>query len=268
MIATGLIVGLVALTFLLAAFWVVPKLRLGNVVFDSLPDIPKPFGYKMSWLAVRTEDTDGLVRMLGLVAPEPSNWNSGIGAVYDDQLSDYQVFVTPPVRGWTFVIGLSLPHPVGESLVDKLTPLLVNLGNRFGDVQYFFSYPLIDFFAWARGTNGRVVRAFAISDEGVIWNRGRITQVEKELGLTLFELRGVRSRSGDAGGEMVLYPTEEHVMRVAADWGLDPSTLDKQEALPALGVVGIAPSAWRAARANKGQKTGSTRRSDNKRSAA
>ena len=253
MVITGMIAGLIALALLLVVVRLAPQLQSRQVVFGREPDTPKAFGYKMSWLAVRTKDTDALVGMLGLVTPEPCNWNSGIGAVYDRKLGDYHVFVSPPIDGWSFVVGLSIPHPTRASLVDKLTPLLVNLGNRFGDVQYFFNYPLIDFFAWARGSKGRVVRAFAICDEGVVWNKGQITRVEKHLGLKLFELRGVRSRRGDAGGELIFYPTEDQVLRLAGDWGLDPSRIEEKETTPALGVIGLAPSAWRAELAKEGQ---------------
>ena len=80
------------------------------------------------------------------------------------------------MRGWTFVVGLPLPHPVGRGFVDKCTPMLVDLGGRFEEVQYFFSYPPIDYYAWARVKDGRLVRAFAVSDEGIVWNKGRATQ--------------------------------------------------------------------------------------------
>ena len=79
------------------------------------------------------------------------------------------------LSGWTFVVGLSLPYPVGRSFVDKCTPMLLRLGAEFIEVQYFFSYPPIDFFAWARIVHGRLIRAFAIGDEGTIWNRGNVS---------------------------------------------------------------------------------------------
>ena len=125
-------------------------------------------------------------------------------------------------------MGLSLPHPVGRGFVDKSTPLLVDLGGRFAEVQYFFSYPPIDFYAWARVRDGRLVRAFAVTDEGIVWNKGRTSKEERGLGLKLFELRGVQGRKGDAGGELILHPTEDHVMRLAHRWSLDPTTLDAE----------------------------------------
>jgi hypothetical protein len=234
-----------------AAFWLARQSAERRVVFEMTPDRPCAFGCSMSWLAVRSADANDILEALGLVEPAPCNWNSGIGAVYDPRLGAGHVFVTPPVRGWTFVVGLALPHPVGRGFVDKSTPMLVDLGGRFSEVQYFFSYPPIDYYAWARVRDGRLVRAFAVTDEGIVWNKGRTTKEERGLGLKLFELRGVQGRSGDAGGELILHPTEDHVMRLAHRWSTDPTTLDATAAAPALGYVAQAPVAWRSERIRK-----------------
>lgn len=238
-------------TIAIAALVLLPRMREERIVFDIMPDRPVPFGYKMSWLALHTDDTSRVVDMIGLANPRPCNWQSGVGTVYDGDLGDSHVFVSPPVDGWTFVIGLPLPHPTGSGFADKCTPLLLELGKTIADVQYFFTYPLIDFYAWVRVKDARLVRAFAIGDAGIVWNKGRTTREEKALGLRLFELRGVRARKGDAGGEMILYPTEDHVMRIARGWSLDPTALDQAQSQAALGYVGMAPLAWRPERLRK-----------------
>ncbi len=242
---------LLALTIAIAACVLAPRIAEGRVVFDIAPDRPAPFGFKMAWIAIRTRDTERVLDVLGLVEPQPCNWRSGIGTVYDDRLGENHVFVSPPVNGWSFVVGLPLPYPVGRSFVDKCTPLLLDLGSEFIEVQYYFSYPLIDFFAWARIIDGKLVRAFAIGDEGIIWNKGKPSKDEKSLGLKLFELRGVRGRKGDAGGELILYPTEEHVMRLASRWSLDPTRIDAVAAAPATGFIAYAPVTWRPERMRK-----------------
>jgi hypothetical protein len=205
----------------------------------------------MAWLAIRSREPEAVIEALRLREAEPCNWNSGIGSVYDDRVGATHVFVTPPVRGWVFVVGLPLPHPVGRGFVDKCTPLLVDLGGRFPEAQYFFSYPPIDYYAWARVRDGRLVRAFAVSDEGIVWNKGRTSKEERGLGLKLFELRGVRGRKGDAGGELILHPTEDHVMRLAHRWSIDPTTLGAEQAPEALGTIALAPQAWRSERQRK-----------------
>jgi hypothetical protein len=178
---------MVSLTIAIAARVLAPRLSEGRVHFARSPDRPAAFGYKMAWLAVRSRDTAAVVEELGLIAPQACNWRSGIGTVYDNRLGNDHIFVSPPVNGWTFVVGLALPYPVGRTFVDKCTPLLDRLGSRFVEVQYFFAYPPVDLFAWARLLEGRVVRAFAITDTGIVWNKGRTTKEERALGLKLFD---------------------------------------------------------------------------------
>lgn len=242
------IAGLIGVTVALAV-WMSMQSSAPNIVFGRDPDLPTPFGRNMAWLAVRTENTAGLAKNLGLTDRASANWDSGLGTIYDGALGETRIYVSPPVDGWTFVAGLSLPHPVGKSFVDKLTPLMLRLSGDYEEVQYFFTYPLIDFFAWARVSNGRLTRAFAVSDEGILWNKGRITKQERALGLKLFDLRGVKGRKGDAGGEIVLYPTEEHVMQIARGWSVDPCVVDQYDAMPGLGIIAQAPISWKAERA-------------------
>ncbi len=222
-----------------------------RVVFADVPDGPAAFGCSMAWLAVRSDDPMELVEALRLEQPSLCNWNSGIGAVYDDWLGATRVFVSPPVDGWVFAVGLALPHPVGTGFIDKCTPLLVDLGGRFAETQYYFTYPPIDYYAWAKVKDGRLVRAFAVSDEGIVWNKGRPSREERSLGLKLFELRGVRGRKGDAGGELILHPTEDHVLRLASRWGIDPTTLNAGHAPAGLGLITLAPQGWRTERIRK-----------------
>jgi len=222
-----------------------------RIYFAQAPDGPCAFGCSMAWLAVRSDDPLEVIDALQLEDASACNWNSGIGAVYDDWLGATRVYVSPPVEGWVFAVGLSLPHPLGGGFADKCTPLLVDLGRRFSEAQYFFSYPPIDYYAWARVKDGRLVRAFAVSDEGIVWNKGRPSREERSLGLKLFELRGVRGRKGDAGGEMILHPTEDHVLRLASSWSIDPTTLHVSHAPAALGYIATAPYRWRTERTRK-----------------
>lgn len=249
MILTILI--MVIATVAVAALKLAPRIAHGRVVYPTTPDKPVAFGYQMAWLAIRTRDTAAVVEALGLDAPQPCNWNSGLGTVYDARLGQNHVFVSPPVNGWTFVVGLPLPQPMGRSFADKATPLLVDLGGRFVEVQFFIAFPPVDLFAWARLIDGRLVRAFAIGDEGIIWSKGKTTKEERALGLKLFELRGVRDRRGDAGGPLILHPTEDHVMQVARKWSLDPTKLGPKSGPEGMGLIARAPIRWRVERLKK-----------------
>jgi len=246
-----LAIAIMILVTVVAAFWLAPHMAEGRVLFDQAPDRPRAFGYKMAWLAIRTENTQSVVDLLGLEGAVPCNWNSGIGSVYDDRLGDDHVFVSPPVSGWTFVVGISLPHPTGRGFADKCTPFLLSLGRCFPEVQYFFSFPPIDFFSWVRVVDAKLVRGFAIGDEGVVWNKGRTTAEERALGLKLFELRGVKERKGDAGGALILHPTEEHVMRLAHAWSIDPIRIEGLGLSAARGFIAVVPQSWRPERLRK-----------------
>ena len=245
MLEIAIIFALIAATVGAAAFLLAPRMPPEPVVYATEPDRPKAFGYRMAWLAIRTRDTGRVIESLGLTDTFSANWNNGIGTVYAEDCDDATIFVSPPVNGWTFVVGLALPQPLGKSFVDKTTPLLLDLGNRFIEVQYYLAYPDLDAFAWVRVIDGRLARAYAINDVGVIWNKGRQTKDEKTLGTKLYEMRGVMKKAGDAAGELVLYPTEQHIMKLAAKWSLDPTEIENLVALPGLGTLGKAPSHWR-----------------------
>lgn len=221
---------------------------------DPLPDAPFAFGHETCWLAIRTDHTVGVVESLKLAAPRLANWKQGLGAVQDPRTADTEVFVSPPVEGWTFVIGLALPQPMGPSFEDKVRPLLARLARRYPDVQYFLNFPMFDYFAWQRLRDGKFVRVFAATDEGVVLNKGVPTPEERSLGLKLFELRGVRDRHGDAGGELLLHPTEDHVLTLARAWSLDPTRISDGMIVEGLGYVGRAPAAWKPQRMG-GRKT-------------
>ena len=239
------IILLVVLTAAAGGFLLAPRIAASRTTYDYAPDTPRAFGRNMAWLAIRTRDTARVLGVLGLGATERSNWRCGIGAVYDAAESDGQIYVSPPVNGWTFVVGLALPQPLGRAFADRSTPFLLELGKQFIEVQYYLTCPAIDYYAWARIVDGKFARAFAVSDEAVLWNKGRPGKDEKALGLQSFELRGVSGRQGDAGGALLLHPTEDHVIRLAARWSLDPTKLDSAAVAPALGVIGLAPPAWR-----------------------
>jgi hypothetical protein len=249
------VVVLIVSTVVIAAVTMLPKIQTRRLVLDTGTDGPCPFGPSMAWLAIRTHDQPGVVDALGLAEPTPANWASGVGTVYDLALGSNRVFVSPPIDGWVLAVGPGLPLPQGPLFVDKVTPFLDGLVGRFGEVQMFAAFPEIDLFCWCRVRPARTRRAvtgtpdrlFAIADSGVILDRGKTTPEERALGLHLYELRGVRGRRGDAGGELIMHPTEEHVMRLAGAWSLNPTLLTANHATAngAPGIVGLTPPGWR-----------------------
>jgi hypothetical protein len=242
------VISLVVLTTLIAGTVLAPRLLPRRIVLDEAPDGPRPFGRELSWLAIKTRDTSRVVEVLQLSDLSPANWNSGLGAVYDRELSDAFVFVSPPLHGWTIVAGVALPLPAGGSLIDKMSPLLQRLAARFSEAQYFATFPVIDFYAWARWEKGRKRRAFAIGEAGIVWADGRLTPDERNLGLSFIELRGIKDRQGDIGGALDLYPTERHVLGVAGAWSLNPLAVAASDADAGVGWIARVPQSWRAER--------------------
>lgn len=209
---------------------------------DRAPDKPIPFGYATAWLAVRTADTIRLIEALDLTQTVRASWKGGIAAAYDEARAGTHVFVSAPVAGWSFVIGLPLPQPAGPAYEDRAGQLLASLATEFADVQYYFTYPPLDLYGWSRWKDGRLVRAFAMGGEGVLWNAGRPTPEEKAAGLKLPAPGKHAARS--IWHDTHTYPGEEHVIRLAAEWSLDPTTIDRRDAVASLGYVGRAPAVW------------------------
>jgi hypothetical protein len=245
------VVVLVILTVVVAATIVVPRFLPHHIHLADIADPPRPFGSDMAWLAIRTEDTPAVAAALGLGRLRPANWSSGVGAIYDPEISGLHVFVSPAIKGWTLVAGESLPLPASDGFIDKLTPLLEGLASQFPSVQYFADFPIVDFYAWVRFEKKRRIRAFAIGEAGIVWQSGKPTPNERHLGLSFVEVRGIRERHGDLGGELQLHPTEEHVFAIAGGWSINPMAIGSLAAPSGVGWIAEAPRGWRPERNRK-----------------
>lgn len=188
-----------------------------------------PFGYRMAWLAVRTEDHARLAGILGLESGQPVGWNEGLAAIYAEE-RPMRVLVSRPLESWCFVVGLALPYPAGPRFVDRCTPLLETLAGVFPDVQLYLTLPEFDLYAWARYRDGKLVRAYAAGDEGGIWSKGEVTIEEVAAGL-------------EPGSGI----DEDRVIALAARWSLDPTALEGPAQRPALVSLLRAPTRWRLA---------------------
>ena len=232
-------------TIAVAALVLAPRQAQTRIVFDRKPDLPRPFGVRMSWIAIRTRDTPRVLSTLGLTGLEYANWATGLGTVYSPDLGDRYVYVTPPVNGWTFVVGPQLPQPLGDGFADNAMALLHTLGRQFVEVQYFLSYPSPDLYAWCRVVDGRVVRAYSSRATGQGWNLGKITREEKLLGLLEFAPRTARSRA--TANQRAAYQKlgEFHVHQMAGHWSIAPMRVKQGTAVAAVGIIGRPPAHWR-----------------------
>jgi len=239
MISVGIVLVIVACAGSWLARRIVRALFRGRHV---AADVPSPFGYRMAWVAVKTRDTARLIELLGLADFRAVSWSEGIGAVYHQKIGLRRVFVTPPVDGWSFVVSLGLPHPMGEAYVDQCGSLLAALSREFGPVQYYASVPTVGYFAWAWLDQGRIHRGFASGEDGVLWNRGAVTPQERAIGCAgLFDIREIGT---GAGAPKI---SEADVLQLAGQWSVDPTLLvDRGDLAAGIGYLAVVPSRWRA----------------------
>jgi hypothetical protein len=249
--------------------------QIGEVMpsFNQMPDKRQSFGYKVSWFAVRASDPAAVLDAFELEEATPANWESGLAAAYDDHC----VFVSPPVSGWILAVSSSWSYPVAiESLSEsqhdigrRFEVLFSRLMKRFDDVQFFGSYRVVGFVAWARALNGKPIRIYANADE-VLANLGEQTSEEAKLGFAdvsglspsdawdeIFrqaEEQEAKENALVASGlsrrearERVLQngrnaiPDETDVPDLAALWSLDPMQLSDQEHPLGLGLAARLP---------------------------
>lgn len=182
------------------------------------PEAPQPFGFKCSWLAVKTTDAQQVIQKLNLRNVRQANWTSGLAAAYE---MDGEVFVTPALGEWVLVIGQSLPTAGGEGHPDEITPMIQSLSSVFEEVQYFSTHRTVEYHAWAKVQNGETIRAYAYLGESgeTIWDQGEMTEEEKELDI------------------QTDFPDEEDVLQLAAKWSVDPA-FEEQSYSPETGWIG------------------------------
>jgi hypothetical protein len=247
--------------------------------FGQTPDEPEPFGFKVSWFAVKASDPATVLDVLELGEATPSNWESGIAAVYSRQQDDRWVFVSPPVSGWVLAVSTWWPYPVAiesESQTEyqhdigrRFDVLFSRLMRKFDDVQFLGSHRVSGFVTWARALNGKPVRIFAYADE-VMANFGDQTSEETQLrfanlgGLSpsdatdriykIAEEQGAEAdrfvASGLSRKEALAkvrqsgrdaIPDETDVTDLAAHWSIDPSRLENHNHPVGLGLAARLP---------------------------
>jgi hypothetical protein len=211
------------------------------------PDRPLSFGSRTRWFAIRTEEGRAVADSLALKSVRQANWETGLAWAADSRWAGAAppVFVTPPIDGWTLVVGAALPCPDEGRLGAAFRRTLQALTARFDDVQFFANHPVADHAAWARARDGAVVRVFAwAGDEGrVLANEGRQTFEERLLGLLDLGERTPEAAAGYINERIhdddeKPAPDPQDVMSLAGHWSVDPTGLGDRGLLPGLGLIG------------------------------
>lgn len=172
----------------------------------SEPDYPVPFGYKCNWLCVRSDSPTDVIQKLGLKNFEPSNWDKGIEMAYNG----YR-FVSPVLNGYVLVVNY------GMDLLTLAPDLLDESAKKFSELQYFSTQRVSEYHAWVKYVDGMLVRGYGWCgcDGEVLMNRGALTPEEERLGFANL----ITSTADDP--EKVQLPTEDHVLEIAAAWGIN-----------------------------------------------
>lgn len=200
-----------------------------EITLDDRPDLPVPFGYKCQWMAVRSTDSEAITKRLNLTDKRRANWKTGIRAAYQDL-----IFISPPMNGWTLIIGSSLPDlSEDQNSSNSITSHVVSLSQVFGEAQYFGNHRIVGYYAWMKATDGEVTRAFAyLGERGeILVNEGASTKNEQELQLVY------RETDSEANEDETRFPDVEDVLAIAKAWGVDPM-MEGESYSPGTGYVG------------------------------
>lgn len=186
---------------------------------NTSPDSPISFGYKTSWYAVKTNEYNKLIKIFGIKNTQSSNWEFGLNASYNKNL-----FITPQLNGWIFIIGANLTCGDSKIGVEKVKQKLIQLSSEFEHAYFFSSHRIVGFYNWGKAENGQIKRFYSHLDETgeVIEDYGEKTEVE----LTLFS---------DSSYNI----DEEDVLKVTANWCIPLNNLDEEfNAEKCLGIIG------------------------------
>ncbi len=202
---------------------------------DTVPDAPIAFGYKTSWLAIRSSMAEPVLDALCMNNVQRANWKSGYIAAYKDR-----TFVSPVLEGWVFVVGHVPALDAGDANLCWAN-WMESLAARFSDVQYFGTHRVVGYHAWARYLHGHQQRAFAYLGESgeILVNCGQPTEGELQLGHKFFDASSPEAESDEYWERDDLsFPTEDCVMQVAGKWSIDPQTLKDRQHPTEAGWIG------------------------------
>jgi hypothetical protein len=257
-------IGIAAIACLL--LWMLKPLKISDAAaekFSSVPDMPVNFGYKCSWLSVRTFDQKGLGLALSFKNLQPINWKEGVDKGYDyidtkkldmalssknfkkavDKAVSSKIFISPPIDGWMLAICGKIPlvdHSSEDIFIKDLKSILIKLSSELGEAQYFASNRVSSYYCWCCAKNGRINRLYYYSD-GTMLCEGEPIGLEKELKL-LKPSDLDPENDVDLDDESIAWPDEELVLKIAGSWSINPATLsDRKDLQPSAGLYGTYP---------------------------
>lgn len=209
----------------------------------QVPDDAIAFGFKNTWWALPTTDTQSVVTAIHLQDAQPANWLTGIKYAYDRS-----VFVTPPVRDWTSIVGFYLP-PMGQNARDEVMQPLLELSKMFGTALVFSTHRIVGYHLWAKAVQGSLVRGYGwLGESGTtFWDEGPMTPEERRLGFAFLDERSPEAEDDSYWErEDLSRPNEMNVMDIAREWSISPYDLKHYKPKErSLGVLGSGAALFR-----------------------
>ena len=231
-----LISGIIALIGV--SVWMAKKqkqeLKLNVVVVNDTIDKPVAFGYKCIWFAVKTTDQKGVAEIIGLKNVVASNWEHGIKKAYEAS-----VFITPPVEGWTLVVGWGLPSGDSVESLEEVKALANKLSRKYGEAQFFGTHRVVEYHCWLKSINGKTERLYSYLGES-----GENIAVEGEPTAFEDQYNFINTLSAEAQNKSYFdredldHPNEELIMEIAGAWSINPQLIENNNTIQGLGLLG------------------------------
>jgi len=181
------------------------------------------------WLAIKSSHPQVVQTALGLHKPIRCSWEEGLSVANERKL-----FISPPVAGWILVLGSRLPDPADD--VDKCFHLILDLSRKLGHVQFFSINRVLNHHSWVQAEQGVVLRAYAWAGR-TLWNQGRVTRTEIDLGLKCFGYAELPPKSPFTQSDPAAFNIER-VPLLAARWSIDPTMIDVRLLKETQGIAG------------------------------
>ena len=189
--------------------------RLGK----KMAKIEECFGYKSIWFAIKDVEVDRLLSCCPyLKYVHETTWSDGLREAGEKWQS--KAMLSGPYDGWTFLVGNWL-WDVSE--VDQIVTVMSHMGECAGEVCFFASHRVSDAYAFAKLEQGKMIRLYSYADGQMFGCIGKKSDVEETLHLNLAE------REEDLFKDGFDTLDEDDVLRIAAEWSMDPETLFGRE---------------------------------------
>lgn len=197
---------------------------------SQIPDSPIGFGYKNSWLAIKTEENLKIADILNLKV-KPINWANGVKVGCSGK-----TFITPPINGWTLVLGANFEDFEEKNNLKTLKKLSI----EFEECQAFSTYRSVTYHAWAMLKEGDIIRAvrYFVEEENPFVVIGKRTAIEESINFKIPTLEEMQNEDYWEN-EIFTIPDEKMVMTIAESWSINPATLDQRKNLEKLGFISI-----------------------------